>query len=101
MIDHIDGDPLNNTANNLRLCTAQQNQGNSTKRKIGQSIYKGICRITTANKWRAYIAIDRKQAHLGVFDTEEEAALAYNAAAAHFFKEFACLNIIGKGAQRV
>ena len=69
-IDHIDGNIANNNISNLRVVTAQQNQFNRHTAK-GYSWHKN------ANKWRAYIMLNGKTIHLGVFDTEEEARNAY------------------------
>lgn len=57
----------------------------------GQSRFKGVC-ITRAGKWRAVIYIGRKQKYLGVFDSEYDAARAYDAAAVQHFAEGAKLN---------
>eukprot|EP00903_Cladosiphon_okamuranus_P007714 g7475.t1 len=57
----------------------------------GQSRFKGVC-ITRAGKWRAVIYIGRKQKYLGVFDSEFDAARAYDAAALEHFAEGAKLN---------
>ncbi|CAM9237130.1 unnamed protein product [Choristocarpus tenellus] len=57
----------------------------------GQSRYKGVC-ITRAGKWRAVIYIGRKQKYLGVFDSEFDAAKAYDVAALQHFAEGAKLN---------
>lgn len=57
----------------------------------GQSRFKGVC-ITRAGKWRAVIYIGRKQKYLGVFDSEFDAARAYDVAALEHFAEGAKLN---------
>lgn len=57
----------------------------------GQSRFKGVC-ITRAGKWRAVIYIGRKQKYLGVFDSEYDAARAYDTAAVQHFAEGAKLN---------
>ncbi|CAM9492009.1 unnamed protein product [Discosporangium mesarthrocarpum] len=57
----------------------------------GQSRYKGVC-ITRAGKWRAVIYIGRKQKYLGVFDSEYDAAKAYDVAAVQHFADGAKLN---------
>lgn len=99
LTDHIDRDGLNNRRSNLRQATPAENVGNLRSRR-GASEYKGVCRVSGSTKWRAYIALERKQRHLGRFDTEEEAALAYNAAALEQWGEYALLNIINnKGDQ--
>lgn len=91
MVDHIDGDPLNNTRSNLRHADKSQNGAN---RKVIQSNntsgYKGITR--RKNRWLAQIGVHGKKMHLGSFLTREEAAEAYNAAAQKYFGEYARLN---------
>lgn len=57
----------------------------------GQSRFKGVC-ITRAGKWRAVIYIGRKQKYLGVFDSEYDAARAYDSSALQHFAEGAKLN---------
>jgi hypothetical protein len=69
-IDHIDGDRNNNKIKNLRDVTAQQNQWNHTKAK-GYSWHK------SSNKFCAYIKINKKMKHLGLFHTQQEARNAY------------------------
>jgi hypothetical protein len=69
-IDHIDGNPSNNKIDNLRDVTHQQNQWNHTKAK-------GYCWNKSANKFNAFIKINRKNKHLGLFNTEQEARNAY------------------------
>jgi len=59
----------------------------------GQSRFKGVC-ITRAGKWRAVIYIGRKQKYLGVFDSELQAAQAYNESALEFFGAGAKLNYL-------
>jgi hypothetical protein len=94
-VDHIDRDPLNNERSNLRFCTKQQNQRNQGMRKCNSSGYKGVARVKHSPRWRAFLKVSYKQIHLGMFDTKEEAALAYNRAALKYYGEFACLNVIG------
>ena len=92
VVDHIDRNKLNNQITNLRWVTQQQNNMNSTIRTGTSSQYKGVTLSKKANKWRAYIMLNRKLIHLGYFDTEEDAARAYNAKAIELFSEFANLN---------
>jgi hypothetical protein len=93
-IDHIDGDGLNNQKSNFRFCSQSQNNMNSKKRLNTSSIYKGVCLFRRTGKWLAYIDKDYVRHHLGYFDNETDAALAYNKAAIELFGEFARLNEI-------
>ena len=94
--DHVDGDPLNNTRKNLRVCTHQENLRNQTKqkRKNKYSRYKGVS--FGYKKWIAYITLDSKTYRLGSFRTEKEAARAYNLAASVIYGDFARLNNLHK-----
>ena len=69
-IDHIDGNKTNNNISNLRVVTAQQNQFN-------RHTAKGYSQSKLYNNWRAQIMLNKKNIHLGNFDTEEEARNAY------------------------
>lgn len=89
-VDHINGDGLDNRKSNLRFCTHQQNQMNSRGLKGSFSKYKGVFKYS--NKYRASITHNRKMIHLGVFDTEIEASLAYDKKAVELFGYFAKLN---------
>lgn len=90
-VDHVDGNPLNNTRNNLRIVTKQQNQWNQKIRKFS-SQYKGVHWCNTNKKWCSAIRHDGKKLGLGHYASETEAALAYNKAAKKYFGEFARLN---------
>lgn len=85
--DHKDCDGLNNQRSNLRLCTDSQNQHNRRKLVKATSPYKGV-RLLPSGKWQARA----KQIYLGQFDTEIEAALAYDKKASQMYGEFARLN---------
>ena len=93
-VDHIDHNGLNNSQSNLRICTCQQNQMNQKKRFNVSSIYKGVVWHKKNQKWQASIRINGKRTYLGIFDSEIEAAKAYNNAAIKHYKEFASLNTI-------
>jgi hypothetical protein len=86
-VDHIDSDPSNNNLSNLRWATVSQNSMNSCSRAGSASKYKGVSRA--GSRWRANIRLNGKQVHLGVFESERAAAMAYDAAAISGFKEFA------------
>lgn len=97
MVDHINGNGLDNRRENLRICTRSNNLMNSNKPKgKNTSKYKGVSKLNYSNKkwkcWRAEIRINRKAIFLGTFKTQKEAALAYNEAAIKYFGKFAKLN---------
>lgn len=88
-VDHRDMNPSNNRWSNLRLASHSQNAMNRTKRSDNTTGLKGVYRHYKNGKFRAAIAANKKQYHLGVFDTREEAHAAYEAAAAKLHGEFA------------
>ena len=92
VIDHIDGDGLNNTLDNLRYVNKSQNSFNSYNPK-GISKYKGVWHRTDRNKpWVAEIKVEGVKYYLGSFYTEKEAALAYNDDAISLVGIYAKLN---------
>ena len=78
VVDHINGDPLNNRADNLQLVTQRKNT--SKDKKGGSSKYIGVCWGNAAKKWLAHICIGGKPKYLGRFTEELEAAEAYQLA---------------------
>lgn len=94
IIDHIDGNPLNNQKSNLRICTQSENMQNARKHKNCSSKYKGVCWDKNRNKWIVNLDINKKRIHIGRFNLEKDAALAYNKAATKYFGSFAKLNEI-------
>lgn len=76
VVDHIDGDPLNNRRSNLHIVTQAENLQNLTARTGSTSSYRGVCFHPGAQKWMARCGLEGKQFYLGVFDSEEAAAKA-------------------------
>jgi len=91
VIDHINGEGLDNRRANLRFATVAQNAWNSKKRNP-RSGYKGVCFDKQKHLWRAAIVCHRKRIHLGYFKNKIHAARAYDFAAKKYHKEFASLN---------
>lgn len=91
-VDHIDGNGLNNTRENLRLCTRKQNARNVKSHCDSNSKFLGVCKPKHSGRWRAQIGIGGKQTHIGYFDTEIEAAIEYDKKAIEVFGKFANLN---------
>lgn len=90
-VDHINGNGLDNRRENLRLCTQSQNNFNCDSAR-GKSKFKGVSWEPKTKKWSAYIQVNKKKRRLGMYASEEEAALAYNRAALEIAGEFAKLN---------
>lgn len=77
MVDHIDGNPSNNSIRNLRECSASENQKNRKMNSNNTSGYKGVSFDKSLGRWRATGATGNKTIHIGFFDTPEEAGEAY------------------------
>jgi hypothetical protein len=93
VVDHINGNTLDNRRENLRLATKRQNTCNMRINKEGcTSKYRGVNWHISVKKWVARITVNRRRIHLGVFDSEVEAAKAYDEAARKYYGEFARLN---------
>ena len=97
VVDHINGNRLDNRKCNLRFVTVQQNCFNSKKKKspvgaANPSPYKGVTWRNDRSKWRSCITVGWQRLYLGLFETAQEAALAYNVAALKYHGEYAKLN---------
>jgi hypothetical protein len=93
LLDHKNNNGLDNRKSNLRFCTASQNMMNRPGHGK-TSRYKGVSWDKVAQKWKANICREGRSVHIGHFEDEDEAALAYNAAAIGTHGEFAWLNMV-------
>ncbi len=90
LVDHRDGDGLNNQRDNLRTCTHQENQRNHPARGGKYSKFKGVS--AARGRFFARIGCNGKSKHLGSFLDDVSAAKCYDEAAKELFGEFARLN---------
>jgi len=87
-IDHINRIKTDNRIENLRLATQAENTYNIPKRQNTSSIFKGVSWSKQQNKWVAAIWKNKVKIFLGLFEVEEDAAKAYEAAAAEIQNKF-------------
>jgi len=81
IIDHVDGNRANNRIDNLQYITYRANniKGNLSLLKNNKSSkYVGVSRKKGRSRWRAAIGINGSSFHIGTFDTELQAAKAYD-----------------------
>ena len=91
IVDHVDGDGLNNQRLNLRIATAEQNSWN--RRGRGASRYIGVRK--SPRGWVALIGYRGHEVYLGAYASEADAASTYDDAAARLYGSFARLNSAG------
>lgn len=88
-------DGLDFRKRNLILCTMKERQRILPKSlNFGSSRFKGVHFVKKTQKWRAQIAVERKNISLGIYEKEIDAAMAYNKAALTYFGEMAYQNIL-------
>lgn len=92
VVDHINGNTLDNRLANLRVTTVSANAQNQRRKRPGGSRFQGVCFLKDRAKWRAQIMQNRKRHNLGDYATEEQAARAYDQAALRLFGVRARLN---------
>lgn len=89
IVDHINHNTLDNTRDNLRLCTPRQNSFNKSKAANKSSKYLGVHLEKSSGLYVAQIRSEDKQHALGKYESELDASLVYDYFARKFFKEFA------------
>lgn len=92
-VDHKNRDVSDNRRLNLRFATPSQSCANRPRQKRNlSSKYKGVSWHKDRKKYRAIIGFNGKIIHIGQYNDELLAAIAYDDAALELFGEFACLN---------
>jgi len=88
MVDHVDGNPLNNRIENLRQCNSLENNLNARLRKDSQSGVKGVSWSKACKKWVAYAKLNGAHKHLGTFDAIFDAVATRRSFANRHYGEF-------------
>lgn len=99
MVDHKNGNPLDNRRYNIRICNHSDNVHNSKIPVTNTSGYKGVIWDKERNRWKAQISLRGKTHKLGRYKNKIDAACAYNMAAIKHFGEFARINQIPEEAE--
>lgn len=94
IINHKDGNGLNNQRNNLRFCNAYQRSAARRSAKGSSSIYLGVSWDKQRDRWKVRINSGNNKINIGYFKTEENAAIAYNIYAEKYHGEFARFNTV-------
>lgn len=97
VVDHIDGNGLNNRRKNIRLCTPQENAMNRTRPQRNPWGYRGVTWNKRYSHFVGQIRHEQKIHYLGSFKTAEEAARAYDEAARRLRGPFARVNFPREG----
>jgi len=89
VVDHIDGNTLNNNIENLREATHSQNQWNTAKNTNNTSGYKNVTWNQRKRKWLVNVRVHCMDFHIGYFNDIELADLVAQEARDKYHKEFA------------
>lgn len=88
-VDHINGDSLNDRPENLREASITENSWNHKARARRIKLPMGVRISASSGRFQARISYNKKQLHLGAFDTPEEASAVYQAKRREMYREFA------------
>ncbi len=91
LVDHRDGNGLNNVRSNIRMAGRAQNAWNAGAHNDGKSPFVGVWQ-RPSGRWAAQIMANGLRYTIGTFDSQEEAAEAYDEKAIEIHGEFARLN---------
>jgi len=76
-VDHINGDSFDNRLENLRYCTQRENMTFSNVKRQRKSQYQGVHYNKQTGRWKARFFFNKKEVHIGYYDDEYSAHLAY------------------------
>jgi len=90
-VDHRNGNGLDNTRFNIRICTRAQNQQNRLVKNKNTSGYKGVSWHKVNKQWQTSISVNGNRIYLGSYEDKDAAAARYLEAAKFYHGEFAKL----------
>lgn len=85
VVDHVNGDITDNRLSNLRVCTQKENCRNLKLSKNNTSGHNGISFNKKRQKWHAYIRVNYKRKHLGIYADINDAIKARKQAELEYF----------------
>lgn len=88
-VDHVNGNSLDDRPDNLREATITENAWNHKFRARRIDLPMGVRLIQSSGRYQARISCNKKQIHIGAYDTPEEAHAAYVSKRKELFHEFA------------
>lgn len=88
IIDHKNGDTLDNRKTNLRICNKTENNRNQKTSKANVMGIKGVSFVGKKELYQARITVDKKLIHLGYYKTSREAYSAYCEASKKYHGEY-------------
>ena len=88
IVDHINGNTLDNRKSNLRICKKKENPKNCTLYSNNTSGHKGVVWMERLGKWQVGLQVDKKNLYLGVYSSLEEAVEVRRKAEIKYFGEF-------------
>ena len=92
VVDHLNGNKLDNQKSNIRICTQSHNLQNKKITKNSTSKYRGVSWSEYHKKWHSRICFKQKKTHVGYFDNEKIAAAEYDRVALKIYGENAYFN---------
>lgn len=92
IVDHKNGNTLDNRKCNLRIVTRHQNNVNKKINSRNKSGCTGVYWEKSTNKWRAFICIDGKSLYLGRYNDFEDAVKIRRQAEDKYYGEYSFYN---------